>query len=137
MSESNDPMAAVRQYIDAFNRADVDALAAACADPMQILDGVAPHIWQGATATRDWWRDVLADGEHVGASGYHVTLDEPRHVEVKGDFGYVVVPATMTFDLSGQRIVQNGGVFTVALRTVDGVWRLSAWTWSKGVNTPA
>lgn len=49
MSEPNDPMAAVRQYIDAFNRGDVDAMAAACADPMQILDGMAPHVWQGPT----------------------------------------------------------------------------------------
>ncbi|WP_235654074.1 hypothetical protein [Mycolicibacterium houstonense] len=47
MSEPDDPMAAVRRYVDAFNRADVDALAAACADPMQILDGMAPHVWQG------------------------------------------------------------------------------------------
>lgn len=137
MSKPKGPMAAVRQYIDAFNRGDVDALAAACADPMQILDGMAPHVWQGPTATRDWWRDVLADGEHVGASGYHVTLGEPRHVDVNGDDGYVVVPTTMTFDLKGQRIVQNGGVFTAALRRIDSEWRLTAWTWSKGVNSPA
>lgn len=130
-------MAAVRRYIDAFNRGDVDALAAACADPMQILDGMAPHVWQGPTATRDWWRDVLADGEHVGASGYHVTLGEPRHVDVKGEFGYVVVPTTMAFDLNGQRIVQKRGVFTVALQNGDAGWRLTAWTWSKGVNCPA
>lgn len=80
MSEPNDPMAAVRQYIDAFNRGDVD---------------------------------------------------------VKGDFGYVVVPTTMTFDLKGQQIVQNGGVFTVALRNGDDGWRLAAWAWSKGSNSPA
>ena len=62
---------------------------------------------------------------------------EPRHVDVKGDFGYVVVPTTMAFDLKGQKIVQNGGVFTVALRIGDDGWRLTAWTWSKGSNSPA
>ncbi len=36
-----------------------------------------------------------------------------------GTGGYVVVPTTMTFDLKGQQIVQNGGVLTVALRNGD------------------
>jgi ketosteroid isomerase-like protein len=137
MSDSNDPMAAVRRYLDAFNDGDVDAMATECADPMQILDGMAPHVWQGPTATQDWWRDVLAEGEHVGASGYHVTLDEPRHVEVNGDHGYVVVPVTMTFDLNGQKVTQTGAVFTIALRHGDDGWRLTAWAWSKGVNSPS
>ncbi|CRZ18029.1 YybH family protein [Mycolicibacterium neworleansense] len=137
MSDSTDPMAAVRRYIDAFNNGDADAMAAVCADPMQILDGMAPHVWQGPRATQDWWRDVLTEGQHLGASGYRITLDEPRHVDVNGDCGYVVVPATMTFDLKGQTVVQTGGVFTVALRDGADGWRLSAWAWAKGTNSPA
>ena len=98
MPPPDDPMAAVRQYVDAFNNGDVQAMAAACADPMQILDGMAPHVWQGPTAAEDWWKDVLAEGEHLGASGYRITLGEPQHVDVNGVSGYVVVPATMAFD---------------------------------------
>ncbi|MER6028546.1 nuclear transport factor 2 family protein [Streptomyces sp. NPDC001851] len=128
----NDPMAALVQYVDAVNRGDAKAMAAVCADPMQILDGMAPHVWQGPTASEDWWRDVIAEGEHVGASGYHITLGEPRHVEVTGDHAYVVVPTTMTFDLRGKRLTQTGSVFTVALRRVDTEWRLTAWAWAKG-----
>ena len=96
-------MAAVRHYVDAFNAGDPDAMAATCADPMQILDGMAPHVWQGPTASQDWWRDVLTAGDHLGASGYHIALGELRHVDVTGDNAYVVVPATMTFDLRGTR----------------------------------
>ena len=48
------------------------------------------------------WRDVLAAGEHLGASGYRITLGDPRHVDVNGDNAYVVAPATMTFDVRGQ-----------------------------------
>ena len=33
-------------------------MAATCADPMQILDGMSPHVWQGPTAAEDWWKDV-------------------------------------------------------------------------------
>ena len=43
-----DPMAAIRHYIDAFNRGDRDGMAAAFAVPGSIPDGVAPHVWQGS-----------------------------------------------------------------------------------------
>ena len=102
MPDSDDPMTAVLQYVDAFNNGDSAAMAATCADPMQILDGMSPHVWQGPTAAEDWWRDVLTEGEHVGASGYHIALGEPQHVDVTGDYAYVVAPATMTYKLRGQ-----------------------------------
>jgi len=119
MSSSNAPTVAVRRYVDAFNNGDAKAMAAACANPMPILDGMSPHVWQGSTAAEDWWRDVLAEGEHLGVSGYHITLGEPRHVDLTDDYGYVVVPATMTFNIQGTQVTQSGSVFTVALRKVD------------------
>lgn len=134
MSSSDDPMAAVRQYVDGFNNGDAKAMAAACADPMQILDGMSPHVWQGSTAADDWWRDVLVEGQHLGASGYNIRLGEPQHVDVTGDYAYVVVPTTMTFTLRGNKVTQSGSVYTVALRKVDAVWRLTAWAWAKGAS---
>jgi ketosteroid isomerase-like protein len=132
LSSSNDPMAAVRQYVDAFNNGDEKAMAALCADPMQILDGMSPHVWQGATAAQDWWRDALVEGEHLGVSGYHIGLGEPRHVDVTGDYAYVVVPTTFDYNRQGKLVSQTGASFTVALRKVDGNWRLTAWAWTKG-----
>ncbi|OBB21332.1 hypothetical protein A5761_03410 [Mycolicibacterium setense] len=132
MTVSVDPMAAVRQYVEAFNNGDPAAMAATCADPMQILDGMSPHVWQGSTAAEDWWRDVLAEGEHLGASGYRIALGEPRHVDVNGENAYVVVPATMTFDLRGKQVTQTGSLYTVALRKAGPDWRLTAWAWAKG-----
>ena len=52
MTQSDDaPLAVVQRYIEAFNRGDVQAMAALCARPMSILDGMAPHVWHGPTAT--------------------------------------------------------------------------------------
>ena len=62
-ADTTEPMGTVRQYIDAFNRGDVNAMAATCAVPASILDGMAPHVWQGSTACKDWYRDVLITGE--------------------------------------------------------------------------
>ena len=68
----------------------------------------------------------------LGASGYRIALGEPLHVDVIGDYAYVVVPATMTFQLRGQPVTQTGSMYTVALRTIESDWRLTAWAWDKG-----
>jgi hypothetical protein len=126
------PIAAVQQYIDAFNRGDSKAMDALCANPMSILDGMAPHVWYGPAATQDWHKDVLAEGEHLGANDYRVTLGEALHATVTGSAAYVVVPATMTFTLKGQRVTQSGAFFTAALRNLPAGWLLASWAWTKG-----
>ncbi|OBK74822.1 nuclear transport factor 2 family protein [Mycobacterium sp. 1274761.0] len=132
MTHSDDPMVAVRAYVDAFNNGDAKAMATACADPMQILDGMSPHVWQGPTAAEDWYADALAEGEHLGVTDYHIGLGEPKHVDVNGDYAYVFVPATFDYNRQGKAVNQTNAGFTVALRKVDGNWRLTAWAWSKG-----
>jgi ketosteroid isomerase-like protein len=132
MADTTDPIAAVRHYIDCFNKGDVVAMAATCDVPMSILDGMPPHVWHGPAASQDWYRDVLITGEREGASNYFVGLSEPWHVNVTGDRAYVVVPATMSFTVRGKRVKQSGSVFTVALRKLAAGWRLTAWAWAKG-----
>src|SRR6476469_3616285 len=77
--DSEDPMTAMLRYVDVFNKGDSAAMTATCADPMQILDGMSPHVWQGPTAAEDWWRDARAEGERVGVSDYNIVLGRPRH----------------------------------------------------------
>ncbi|WP_231988641.1 hypothetical protein [Mycobacterium sp. 1274761.0] len=93
---------------------------------------MAPHLWMGPSATRDWYRDVLAEAQLHGASDYFVTIEEPLHNQVTGDSAYVVVPATMTFQLNGQQVTQTGASFTVALHEQSDGWRIAAWAWTKG-----
>ena len=125
-------MAAIRAYIDAFNKGDPKAMTAVCADPMQILDGMSPHVWQGPTASEDWYRDGLAEfGARLGASGYHWTMVEPpRHVDVTGDYAYIVLTATYSENRQGKQVTVPG-LYTVVLRKVGPEWRLTAWAWTK------
>lgn len=129
---TDSPLAAVRQYIDAFNAGDAEAMAAGFTASGSILDGMAPHLWLGPTVARDWYHDVLVEGEKHKASGYFVTVGEPTHDDITGDNAYVVVPATMEFDVGGQHVTQTGAFFNVALRHVDDGWRIAAWAWTKG-----
>jgi SnoaL-like domain len=119
-----DPLATVRQCINDFNKAEGEAMAATFAVPGSILDGMAPHLWLGPRASLDWYRDVLIEGEQHGASDYFVMLDEPLHKSVTGDCAYVVIPATMTCKVHGQRVTQTGAIFTVALRKLAEGWRI-------------
>jgi SnoaL-like domain len=127
---TSDPMAAVRQYIAAFNKGYANVMAETFAVPGSILDGMAPHVWHGPTATQDWYRDVLVEGKQHGASDYVVTLGEP----LPGDSAYVVVPATVTFNVGGKQVTQSGAVFTVALRSSPNGWRIAAWARAKGAS---
>jgi len=129
---ANGPLDAVNRSIGAFNDGDSDLMAATFAEPGSILDGMAPHVWQGPTAAQDWYSDVLVEAEQHGASEYRVTLGEPLHDVVTGDSAYVVVPATMTFNLGGNQVTQTGAMFTVALRKMPEGWRNAAWAWTKG-----
>jgi hypothetical protein len=129
---TSDPLAAVRQYIDGFNKGDVKLMAATFAVPGSILDGMAPHVWQGPSAAEDWFRDVLVEGKQHGASDYLVTIGEPLHNNITGDSAYVVVPASMAFKMHGNEVMQSGAVFTVALHKFAEGWRIAAWAWTKG-----
>jgi SnoaL-like protein len=129
---NNEPIAAVRQYLDGFNKGDARVMAASFANTGSILDGMAPHVWQGPTAAQDWYRDVLIEGKQHGASGYSVTVGEPLHNNVTGDRAYIVLPATMKFKLGDKQITQSGAIFTVALRKLAEGWRIAAWAWAKG-----
>ena|ERR1044072_8303797 len=132
LSGPEEPMAAVQKYIDAFNKSDLKAMTAICDSPAVIIDGLAPHSWQGPTACEDWYRDVIAAGKEEGAGDYFVTLGAPRHVDVKGDRAYVVVPTTMKFKAHGKEITQTGSTMTLALHKIGDQWRIAGWAWSKG-----
>jgi ketosteroid isomerase-like protein len=129
---TRDPVTAVHQCIDAFNKGDVKAMAACFAVPGSIIDGLAPHVWSGHAACENWYKDVLAAAEHEGATDRLVTMGNPFHASVTGDSAYVVVPASISFKVHGKQITQSGATFTIALRRHEDGWRISAWAWAKG-----
>jgi hypothetical protein len=101
-SPAEEPVSAIRKYIEAFNKGDAEGIMACFAVPGSILDGMPPHLWTGPTAAGDWYRDVLREAAHHGATGFFVTLRTPLHPSVTGNSAYVVTPATMTFKLQRQ-----------------------------------
>ena len=125
-------MAVIRQYIEAFNKGDSQAMASCFAVPGSILDGMAPHVWSGPDAARDWYRDVLIEGEHHGATDYSLTLGDVQRIDISGDSAYLVISAVLTFAILGQTM-ETPGLFTVVLHKIGGAWLIRAWAWAKGI----
>lgn len=130
MASTTDPTAAVCQYTDALSKGDAKVMAAICTDSVRLLDGRSAHMWRWPTGAKDEYRDEPADDESTAASDYSFTLGEPRYVAVCGRNAYVILRATMSFSVHGQRVTQNGSVYTM-LRRVGTDWRLRAWDWEK------
>lgn len=80
-----DALAAVRRYIDAFDNSDEAATVVAFDDDAVRLDGTPQHVWQEPLAQRTWYRDVMAESAHLGATHHVVTVDEPLHDTVTAD----------------------------------------------------
>ena len=108
---NTEPMTVVRQYVDAFNKGDADAMAANCAEPTSVLDGLAPHVWRGRQLAGNGTGTCA--GEREGATGYFITLCKPRHVDVSDARAYVVVPATMMFEVHGEQVTQSSSTSAI------------------------
>lgn len=124
------PMAAVNQFVDALNKGDLRAAAAACARPASVVDDFPPHEWQGSTACADWGAAFAAYNEQNGITNGVVRLGKPWHVDVTGDRAYVVVPASFAYRQHGKEVDESGSVFTLALRKMGAAWRIAGWSWA-------
>ena len=125
------PIGAVRQFVEAFNRHDVDGMQAACADSTSIIDDFPPYEWSGPLATTSWYREMAGMASGYGMADWSVTLGEPRHVIVSDGHAYVVVPADVRWLQDGAPAERTCAV-TMTLRDGDQGWGISslAWTWN-------
>jgi hypothetical protein len=56
-SQEADVMTPVRQFVDGFNKSDIEMAQAACADQTFIVDDFPPHEWRGSGAISKWFHD--------------------------------------------------------------------------------
>jgi hypothetical protein len=130
-TDKTDVMKPLHQFVDGFNKGDVKAAVAACADQTSIIDEFPPHEWHGAGACSNWATDFDADAKKNGITDGVVTLGSPRHVDIMGDRAYVVVPANYTFKQKGKLVKETGSMLTVALQKGPAGWRMTGWAWTK------
>lgn len=127
-SESADAMAPVHHFVDAFNKGDLTSAVAACADEAFVMDDFPPHAWQGKGCEK--WADGFRDvAKKEGITDARMVLGKPRHVDVAGDWAYVVVPVTLILKHFGKP-KELPSMFTAALHKETAGWRITGWAWA-------
>ena len=124
----SDAMAPVHQFIDGFNRNDLGSAIAACADEASVIDDFPPHEWQGAGCGK-WADGFRAIAEKEGITDARILPGKPRHVDVTGDWAYVVVPVTLVFRHLG-KVSRLPSLFTASLHKQSNGWRITGWAWA-------
>ena len=127
--DKSDVLAATKAYADDFNKGDMAAAAALCANPAVVIDDFAPHIWQGPTACADWAAALAAFARTEGDTDAHVTTAKPKALTVTGDRAYAVLPAHYSYKQKGKP-VNEPGLWTFSMQKVDGGWRITGWSWA-------
>jgi ketosteroid isomerase-like protein len=130
-AEKTDVMTTVHKFVDSFNKGDLKALTATCADQASIIDEFPPHEWHGAGACAKWTDDYDADAKKNGITDGMVTLGAALHIDVTADFAYVVVPANYKFKKNGKLVQETGSMLTIALQKSEAGWRMTGWAWAK------
>jgi hypothetical protein len=128
-SEKTDAMAPMHQFITGFNKGDMKAAIAACADEVSVIDDFPPHAWQGAGACGKWADGFDAIAKTQGITEARIILGKPRHFDVTDDRAYVVVPVTLVSKQKGKQ-KRLPGMFTASLHKESGGWRITGWTWA-------
>ena len=123
-------MAVVRQFVDGFNKGDIQSALATCAEETSIIDEIPPYAWHGPGACGKWASDYDADAKKRGITDGVVTLGATKHTYVTGDRAYVVIPAGYEVKQNGKPVKQTGSTMTVVLRKGATGWKIVAWTWS-------
>jgi ketosteroid isomerase-like protein len=124
-------LATVNQFVDSFNKGDIETLLAACADQTSILDEFPPHEWHGIGACAKWVSDFAADAKKNGITDGFVTLGKSSHVDITADRAYVVIPANYTFKQRGNPVSEVGSIITLTLQKSPADWRITGWSWAK------
>jgi ketosteroid isomerase-like protein len=126
---ASEPVAALHQFIDSFNKGDLKAAAAAHAPDAVIIDEFPPHVWRGPNAFQAWAASLDKAAKAAGDTDEKVSLGAPTRSEVNGDVAYVIVPATYTYKEKGKPM-REPAQFAAALRKEGGAWKLTGWAWT-------
>jgi ketosteroid isomerase-like protein len=130
-TDKTDVVATVRKFVESFNKGDMKALTATCADQASIIDEFPPYEWHGSGACAKWTDDYGADAKKNGITDGVVTLGAPLHVDVTAERAYVVVPANYKFKHNGKAVQETGSTLTIALQKSGDAWRMTGWAWAK------
>ena len=126
------PAAAVKTFIDDFNKGDIAGAQATNADDVSIIDEVAPHAWRGPGAFQAWLGAVGKDAKDTGKTDEKVAFLGVVRSQVDGDDAYAVVKVEFRYRQHGRRMIEPAQM-VASLHNDGGTWKINSWAWTGGV----
>ena len=130
MGQKSAVMKPINQFVNGFNKGDMESAMAACSEATAIIDEFPPHTWSGDGACRRWVEDYDTDAKKNGITDGRVTLGKPSHFEMTADHAYVVIPSNYSYKQKVKRVAQIGSMFTFSLNKGENGWSITGWSWS-------
>ena len=128
-SDSDDVIAVVHRWTDAFSQRSFNADNAPCAEDAVVIDDLPPHVWRGSDACSKWFKAFEAWASKAGVTNAVITFGELRHLDFDGGFAYLVAPVTLSYTKAGKP-VNFFGTITMTLRKWESGWRISGVAWA-------
>jgi ketosteroid isomerase-like protein len=128
-TEPSDVRAVVDRFVEAVNRADNPAAAAACAASASVTDDFAPHNWQGPNACANWLADFDTFAKGNAMTAVTIRITQVQSNKVTADRAYFVSRMSYRYKRAG-KAVRESGVMTIALHKEASGWLFTSWTWA-------
>lgn len=124
---ADDAMTPVRQSIEALNKGDMTAAAAAFGANLSVIDEFAPYHWNSADA---WLKSFVASNKAYGVTEPRVILFPATTSIVDATEAYEVIPNVTEAKMGGKRVLEKG-IFVFALTKMTKGWRIASLAWTK------
>jgi hypothetical protein len=126
--------AEIKALIDAvlggFNDKNAARYSSAFGGEVVIVDGIAPYRWTGPNAQGRWFADGEKWAHDLDVAGETITCDKIVHAAVVGTNAYVVLSATLSFLLKGERGIKPG-ILTFTFAKQGNEWKVTTQAWAR------
>ena len=135
ISMPNALLAEIKALIDAvlggFNRKDSVLYNSAFGENAVVIDGIAPYRWTGPNAQARWFSDAEKWVHDFGVENEKIVCDRIVHAAVVGTHAYVVLSATLTFNLKGGQSGIRPGILTFTFAKQGDTWKVESQAWGR------
>lgn len=130
-AEAKAVVAMIEQNATYDNAGETDKSSKDYAPNATIIDSIAPYIWSGPNAYRDWWAASGNDLQKNGLTEPSTKLQPARSVRVEGNRAYAIFPVIFAFKSQGKP-GQVTATLTYSLVKIGGRWLIAGWSYSEG-----
>jgi ketosteroid isomerase-like protein len=135
ISMPNEPPAEIKALIDTvlggFNSKDSALYNSAFGEDVVVIDGIAPYRWTGPNAQARWFSDAEKWVHDFGVENETIVWDRIVHATVVGTYAYVVLSATLFFNLKGGQSGSRLGILTFTLAKQVNEWKVESQAWAR------